>query len=368
MVKSFFLDQESRLKAFTGIVLAVVRKYGSGKQNDVDADETFLYQTHLESKYSIDGRWTTIRGKFKRLVADYVAIGAPATLKSRGSKGSAEGKIPKVSNKYSMDEQQFKDLESMIRNNDDETEIIREITDDAKNAILNIYRLNEYTFLHGLQNGVAAVGKDVSKGVEIRADYGYEDDQKLNVATAGKIEIEDVQKLIDGARKKPSVLFIDAVSLGRIRNSLSFRAAVANGANVVLEDATKYPVLNISQVENYFAQEWKIKLVQDVDKTFEVQNNETGESDIVKPWTDGVMVFASSNVVGKLFNSKTVEHGRRSKTADYAEADYILISKFGELDPLVEFTKAEAEVLPVINADGIYVLNTNSTTEDLPTG
>lgn len=366
MVKSFFLDQEGRLKAFRGIVLAVVKKYGSGKK-DVNADETFLYQTHLEPKYSVDGRWTTIRGTFKRLVADYVAIGSPATLKTRGSKGSAEGKIPKVSNKYSMDEQQFKDLETMIRNNEDEKEIIKEITDDAKNAILNIYRLNEYTFLSGLQNGVAAVGRNVSKGTEVRADYGYTDDQKLNVAVAGTVEVSDVQKVIDNARKKPTTLFIDAVSLSRIKNSLSFRAAVANSANVVLEDATKYPALNTAQVENYFATEWKIKLVYDVDKIFE-NENEKAETEIVKAWTDGAMVFASSPKVGNLVNSKTVEHTRRSKLADYAEADYILISKFGELDPLVEFTKAEAEVLPVINADGIYVLNTNSTTDDLPEG
>lgn len=366
MVKSFFLDNENRLKAFAGIVFAVVKKYGSGKQ-DPDAEETFLYQTHLEPKYSVDGRWTTVKGVFKRLVADYVAIGSPATLKSRGSMGSADGKIPKVSNKYSMDEQQFKDLETMIRNNENEKDIIKEITDDAKNSILNIYRLNEYTFLNGLQNGVASVGRNVSAGTEIRANYGYTPEQKRNVETANTIEVSDVVKLIEASRKKPTTLFIDGVSLSRIKNSLSFRAAVANSANVVLEDATKYPTLNTAQVESYFGTEWKIKLIYDVDKTFEVEN-EKSETEILKAWVDGVMVFSSTPKVGNLFHSKTVEHTRRSKLADYAEADYILISKFGELDPLVEFTKAEAEVLPVINADGIYVLNTNSTTEDLPIG
>ena len=369
MVKSFFLDIESRVNAFKGIVLAVVKKYGSGNVNG-DAEETFLYQTHLQSKKSVDGRWTTIRGRFKRLVADYVAIGSPATLKSRGSKGFAEGKIPKVSNKYRMDEQQFKDLERMIReaeNSQDELDIIKEITEDSKNSILNIYRLNEYTFLTGLQNGQAAVGRDVSKGTEIRADYGYDEDQKRNTKTADTIEISDVQDLIDKARKKPRVLFIDNVSLGRIRNSLSFRAGVANAANVVLEDSSKYPVLNIQQVESYFSTEWGINLIRGVDKTFEVQQ-EDAEEEVVKAWTDDVMVFSSSPIVGALFSTKTVEHTRRQPQAEYAEADYILVSKFGDVDPLVEFTKAEAEVLPVINADGIYVLNSNKTETELPEG
>lgn len=355
MVKSFFLDTKSRIAAFAGVVLAVVKKYGSNNQ---DAEETFLYQAHLDKKYSADGRWTTIRGNFKRLVADYVALGAPATLKSRGSKGLAEGKIPKVSNKYQMDEQQFKDLERMINDNDDEKAIISEIVDDSKNAVLNIYRLNELTFLEGLPNGVAAVGKNVSKGVEIRADYGYTADQKFKVTTANSIEIDDIQRLIDAQKKKPTVLWLDAVSLGRIKNSASFRARVSNDMGVVLPEGQSYPTLSTDRVKQFFASEWNISIVTGVEKTFEIEG-EDGVTTNYQPWPNGVMVFAPSSKVGALVWSKTVEHTRRSKLADYAEADYILVSKFGNLDPIEEFTKAEAEVLPVINADGIAVLNTN---------
>jgi len=355
MVKSFFLDQKNRLAAFVGIVLAVVKKYGSNNQ---EAEETFLYQAHLDKKQSQDGRWTTIRGNFRRLVADYVAIGAPATLKSRGSKGIAEGKIPKVSNKYQMDEQQFKDLEAMVRLGDDEKSIIQEITDDSKNAVLNIYRLNELAFLNGLCNGIASVGKDVSKGVEIRADYGYTDDQKFKVGQAETIEIDDVQKLIDAQRKKPTTAFLDATSLTRIKNSASFRARVANNMGVILPEGQSYPVLSTDRVKEFFKTEWNINLVLGVEKTFEIEG-ENGEPTNYQPWTNGVIVFSASPKVGALVWSKTVEHTRRSKLADYAEADYILVSKFGELDPIAEYTKAEAEVLPVINADGIAVLNSN---------
>jgi len=355
MVKSFFLDSKNRLKAFAGVILAVVKKYGSNNQ---DAEETFLYQAHLDKKFSADGRWTTIKGNFKRLVADYVAIGSPATLKSRGSKGLAEGKIPKVSNKYQMDEQQFKDLERMVRDNDDEKAIIQEITDDPKNAVLNIYRLNELAFLNGLCNGIASVGKNVSKGVEIRADYGYTDDQKFKVDTANSITIDDVQRLIDAQKKKPTTAFLDATSLTRIKNSESFRSRVANNMGVILPAGQAYPVLSTDRVKEFFQSEWNINLVLGVEKTFEIEG-EDGETTNYQPWTSGVIVFSASPKVGALVWSKTVEHSRRSDLADYAEADYILVSKFGELDPIAEFTKAEAEVLPVINADGIAVLNTN---------
>ena len=246
----------------------------------------------------------------------------------------------------------------MVRLGEEEKTVITEITDDAKNAVLNIYRLNELAFLNGLCNGIASVGKDVSAGVEIRADYGYEDSQKLNVAKAETIEIDDVQKVYDKAVKKPTVLFLDSVSLGRIKNSDSFRSRVANNMGIVLPEGQSYPALSTERVREFFKSEWNISLVLGVEKTFEVEGKD-GETSNYQPWINGVLVFSASPKVGSLVWTKTVEHTRRSKLADYAEADYILVSKFGELDPIAEFTKAEAEVLPVINADGIAVLNIN---------
>ena len=57
MVKSFFLDY---INHFQGMVTAIVKKYNGTNEQE----ETFLYQTHLEKKLSIDGRWTSLTGMF----------------------------------------------------------------------------------------------------------------------------------------------------------------------------------------------------------------------------------------------------------------------------------------------------------------
>lgn len=361
MVKSFFLDY---INHFQGMVTAIVKKYNGTNEQE----ETFLYQTHLEKKLSIDGRWTSLTGMFKRLIADYVAIGSPATLKSRGSKGMAQGEIPKVSNKYQMTEKQFEDIENMIRQGVEEKTIIQELFEDTKAAITNIFRLNEYSFLYGLCNGVVAVDKNVSKGTEIRADFGYKEENKFKVATKDKIEVNDIEAILKKAKDEGNTittLFLDDASLTKLKNSISLRQAFSNDSGIVLADENKYPLLNAQKVKEYFLSEWGVTLVTGVDKTFQIEDN--GETKTVKPWTNGTLVFSTSSSVGALVYSKTIEHTRRQKTADYAEADYILVSKFGELDPLVEFTKAETKVLPVIsNADGIYVLNSNEAA--LPAG
>jgi hypothetical protein len=363
MVKSFFLDKIEHLQ---GVVTAVVKKY-NGKNEET---ETFLYQTHLDKKLSIDGRWSSVIGMFKRLVADYVAVGAPATLKSRGSKGVAEGEIPKVSNKYQLTEKQFEDIQTMEQKGVAIKDIIRELFQDAVNAVLNIYRRNEMSFLGGLCNGVIAVDKEVSDGTEIRANFGYKQENEFKVIAANKVEVEDIQAIVDKSiadGNRITTLFLDNASLTKLKNSTSLRQSFANNAGVVLSNGGDYPVLNAQKVKEYFLSEWGITLITGVDKTFQLEDN--GNTKSHKPWTDGIMIFSTSSVVGSLIHSYTVEHTHRLKQADYAEADYILVSKYGDLDPLVEFTKAEAKCLPVIsNADGIYRLDSNVAKTELPEG
>lgn len=350
MVKSLFLDY---IKHFQGIVLATVRKY-----NGKAGEEPFLYQKYLDKKFSADGRWSSITGMFKNLIADYVALNSPAPLKSRGSKGMAEGVIPKVSNKYQMDEQAQENVDNMILRAQDEKLIVQELFEDAKEAVANIYRLNEYSFIKGLCDGILEADKDVSNGIAIRADFGYKNENLFNVTTSNAITRDDIEQVINKAQEDGNVidtLFLDKVSLGRLKESQSIREAFAFNNGYMGENV---PTLTEAKVREYFQAEWNIKLETGVDKVFKIEKDGVEQS--VRPWTNGMMVFSSSDKVGTLVYSQTVEHNRRAKQADYAEADYILVSKYSELDPIAEFTKAEAKVLPVItNVNGIYKLNTN---------
>lgn len=340
----------------SGIVLAVVRKL-----NGVNADNVkpYLHQRYLKPKFSVDGRWASLSALFKNVLADYVALDSPAPLKARGSRGLAEGDIPKAGNKYALTEKQFEDIENMILRGMSDKEIIDELFADAKNSVTNIFELNEYSFLKGLCDGVLEADQDVSNGVAIRANFRYLAANQFKAKAAKAISVEDIDKVVKKAKADGNViktLFLDAISLDRISKSQTFKEEFAFNAGFV---GQTIPNLTSSKIAEFFQSKWKITLETNVDRTFIVQKNGVDKS--VRPWADGVMIFTSSDNLGGLVYSKLVEHTRKSKKADYVEAnEYILVSKFSKIDPLVEYTKAEAKVLPVIGGvEGIYRLDSN---------
>ena len=66
--------------------------------------------------------------------------------------------------------------------------------------------------------------------------------------------------------------------------------------------------------------------------------------------------------MGDLVYSSTAEETRPIEGVSYQMANgYTLVSQYSEQEPLMEFTKAQAMVVPVINnVDRIYTLDTKT--------
>ena len=355
MTKSLFLDYTER--HFKGIVLAQYRKLNGISEGAV---KPYLFQKYLDTRFSIDGRYSTLTGLFKNVIADYVDIDSPAPLKSRGSKGVATGEIPDISNKYQLTAKQIRDIRAMKRDNVNEQQIIDELFADAKLAQNNIYELHDYSFIKSLCEGVLEVDQEVSDGVSVRASFGYKDANQFKVTTVNSISVQDVEQIFNKAKLDGNIVdtvFIDAVALGRIAKSQSFKEEFAFDAGFV---GTTIPNLTTAKIAEFFKRKWNCDLETGVDRGFLKQRS--GVDTTLKAWTDGIIIFTSAKNLGSLVWSYTIEHDSESRAdgVKYVEAGHILLSKFSETDPYTEVTKADAKALPVIaNADGIYRLDSN---------
>lgn len=137
-------------------------------------------------------------------------------------------------------------------------------------------------------------------------------------------------------------------------------------------DVNSIPTLSNSQLQTLFRDEWSINLFR-VRRTTRTEIN--GIRSNHKAWADGRMVFTSDNTVGDLVYTATAEESRyvtgrdtsdgvinRENGVAYQKAnDYTLVSQFSEQEPLMEYTKSQAMVVPVLmNVNRIYSLDTKT--------
>lgn len=356
---------------FAGYVLAKYRKL-----NPEGIDKPYLYQSKLDKKYSADGKWSTLTGIFKNVLADYVDIDSPAPLKARGSRGIADGEIPDVSNSYHMSAKQLRSVRNMIAQYstnpdlgaDYEKQIIEELFSDDVNALANIHELHEFTFLKGFSEGVFEVGKDISNGVSLRADFRYKPDHLFDTANNTTISVDDINQVVDKSKEDGNTIieaYIDKTAMAKIKKDPSFKEQFAFNKDIIA-DAEKLPNLTNQKVIEFFADEWGIKVITSgVDRTFKVQKD--GSETTVKPWADGVIMFSSSEKLGALVWTHTEEYYSPTDGVKYQLTGHVLMSRFGTTNPKTDTVKAETRALPVIGAiEGIYRLNSNVT--EIPVG
>lgn len=85
-----------------------------------------------------------------------------------------------------------------------------------------------------------------------------------------------------------------------------------------------------------------------------------GQPTYIKPFNSAACVFVPTGKVGTLFNAVSMEQVHPVAGKNYATFGQTLVSKWGESDPLVEFTGMEMNAFPGVNIDGIFILKTDT--------
>lgn len=346
-------------KYFPQLVLAIVNKL-----NDSARQPTYNYRNALNMRYSVDGRWASIRGNYTSVAADVVAMDSPLPLINRDTMEVATGFIPKLGVKLFLNEKQMSDIDAMLSRGDSIEQVKSVIFEDTPKAIQAIYERIEDMFLRGLSTGVASADKDGNRGVETRLRYGFKTENKFGVKVlwndpAKSTPFDDIKKVMDKADADGNTIinvyaddqWIDnACASQQVRNYFAFTV------NSIVGDGTLVPILDREQLNAVLQRKYGITLIR-INRSVRVEKN--GKQTSVKPWKAGSATFTCDEKVGDLVYTNLAEASRPVGGVTYQMADdYILVSKYRENDPVREFTSSQARVIPVIaNVDRIYTLD-----------
>lgn len=343
-------------KYFTGFVAKVMKTL-----NGEDRALSYLHKSMLTPKQSMDGKWASITADNVNVVADIVAMDGPLPLKSRPSLSTATGDIPKIGMAMQMNENQLDQLDTMIAKGASETEIVVELFDDTKRALVGIEEQKEYLFLRGLSSGVALTDSD-NVGSGVRIDYGYLADNKAGVPVvwatiATATPISDIQAMIDKANDKGktiSFVMLDKTTLNLARKSTEAKDMYATSIG---NFGTTKPVPSYNQFVDFMQAELGVSLVV-VDRSVKFEKDGVKKS--VKAWDEGKVILLTDNNVGNLVWKNVVEDSHRSKAVEYTKGENgTLLSKYVTHKPFGEWTDVQARQLPVItNVDQIFQIDT----------
>jgi hypothetical protein len=362
MEKSLFVKWID--KYFKGVVVKTVETI-NGKNSEQAL--TYMFKTALRKEYSATGKWDAISLLNTRVSADYVALDSSLPLKARPSMGKASGDIVKSGMELWLNEKQLTDLDTMIAQNVDDSDIIAKLFQDTPKVISGIYELMEKSFLEGLSTGFAVIDDTENVGTGVRLDYRYPDENKFGVLILWNN--------------------VAATPLDDIRQAL--RKAKADGntiSNVYMDDVTFDNFAKTTQVKEYFAFSIgffgnsaivpvptleKINAALRSDNRYRFQitivdrrviNERNGVRDVVTPWSQGKVILTASPQVGVLAWARLAEQNHPVQGVSYQTADdYILVSKYRQNKPsIAEFTTSQARVVPVIcNVEQIYQIDAN---------
>ena len=334
------------------------------KINGDEKQLTYMHKQLLTPSYSTTLKWGTISKNGRVVAADVVSLDSSLPLKKRDSITTAEGDIPKVGQKRSLNERTMTDLDILVRTNGDGDKkgpIIQKLFGDTKAVIEAVWETMEFMFLQALSSGVTVISDDDNVGNGIRIDFKHPDSNKFGAEVKwsdiqNATPISDIARVIDRAEQRGhtvQIMMMDRSTWNNFRQNAEVKQLYA--ANVGIP-GSNIPAPNLEQVNAALEANHNIT-IQVLNRTVTVERD--GVRKVLKPWEAGMVVFVPSGKLGSLVWGTLAEENHPVKSVEYQKADsYILVSKYATNDPLREFTSSQALAVPVIDEiESIYHLD-----------
>lgn len=349
-------------KYFSPIVTAITKQV-----NGKEGEPTYLHLTMLTPEYSPTGTFASVSANGKRVAADYVAMDSPLPLKARGRIEIASGRIPKMGLSLRLGEAEMDNVLKMAALKRPEAEVAKALFQDTATVITAIHEANEEAFLAGFSSGVAGVKDPERAGQIVRLDYGYPTKNKFGVAArwsdkATAKPLDDIRRVLKTAKQnghRITDVYMDDTTLDQllqseqVRNWLFFKAGAT-----ALTGVGGSLVFGLDELNARLKADSMYRLtIHVIDRTVETEVN--GKTKVITPWEAGKVIFTTTQQVGSLVYTDTVEAQMPADGVKYEKAgDYILVAQQHTADPVSEKTYSQARVIPVINnPERIYQLD-----------
>lgn len=353
-------------KYFKIIAQKVVEKLNGGK-----LPLPYYHRTMLRKEFSATLKWGSLSVNGNVVSADVVAMDSSLPLKIRDSIKKADGDIPKIGMKLSLNESTMNELNILLATGGADAEIIRKLFADSDKCISGIWERLEFMFLQGLSTGFISITDEDTPGTAIRVNFGHPDANKYGVTKpwddAAAKPIEDIEHVVSQARINGDVvryILMDRNTFNSFKANAQVKEQYAfylgyTGSNVPA-------VPSIEKANEFLSANQGVKIMV-IDRPVQVEKD--GKRKSVNPWEAGSVVFLTDTIVGTLTYGKLAEETFQDKSVDYQKVDdFILVSKYHKNDPIKEFTSAQALAIPVINnVDSIYIMDTTEAATDAQT-
>jgi hypothetical protein len=327
-------------------------------------------------EYRDELTWESLTGtEGSTIKADVISYDSSAPEKGREIIGKASGKIAKMAVKRSMREEDFLMYKRLKKGaaSDTEKQAILDLVFNDINFVVNAINANtEYLALQAASTGQITLDKENNNGIvtEKEIDLGIPKGNKTFVSElltdADNFNfIGEVKKIDKAARAKGvklNYMFTDPETIDAVLETKKIKAAY--GYFLTQTHNEYLGTLFLDDLNKLLAKNRLPQII--LIDTYVRHEDKNHKRTTLQPWKPGYISFTVEKSFGKTQHGPIAEEDAESvkKYAIQAKKGHCLVTKWSDVDPVVEQTKGEAHCFPVLKGvEDIYILNTNSTTK-----
>jgi hypothetical protein len=327
--------------------------------------QKLYWQQFFPLKYTTQLTWESLSGSGGNpVMADVIEYNASAPLKSRRVVTKVTGDIPKIAIKRQMDEKDYNDyniLKALSQGDANRNSLLDIVFNDIDFCYTGVMARTEYLAMQALSYGSISLTTSNNNGkvTEVACDFGIPTGNKTAAAqlwsVASGTPMTDIRDLTNNARASGyplQYMLCDRTAYDNLCAATQVQEEWA-----VLRNTTTKATPTLTDLNNLFAAR-KLPEIILVDSNLRFENEFHALSNVAA-WKNGYVTFVNDLKVGNVLHGPIAEETSPvvSKLALQVKRDHVLVSKWSELEPFGEFTKAQANAFPRFNdVDGIFIM------------
>ncbi len=302
-------------------------------------------------------KWEALLGsKGIPVKADIIAWDASGGEKTRKTIQKASGDIPKTHIKRSMNESTWNEYKQLSNDASvEEKQILDLVFEDTDFCFTGVRAEMEFLCMQIMSKAELSLNKQNNNGVvtETAVDFGVPAVNKSGVSVLWSVAatatpIADIQAIVDKAETDGVVLQYVIMRKSDFRKLMAAKETIdrIKGWKGLSGKLT----LNKELLNAYLEDEMGVKIVV-VNPSVKHEDNSTHAQTTLSPWEEGRILFTPDLSIGDIQHGPIAaeESETLRKKAVLVKNDFILTTKWSELEPFKEWTKSEANAFPVLN-------------------
>lgn len=349
-------------KYFAGVVADLVETI-----NGKTEEPTYLFKGWFSKKFEPTLKYESLLSSGSISAADVVATDSKLPIKMRDVLTAAGGEIPKMGMKMQLREGEMLNIDIMLATNTNgnlSARIAQALFGDVKKVMHGVWARLELLALQSLSQGFTSLTSANNTGTLDVITYAIPTANQFGAGTiwsnVASKPLDDIEGIVEAGIANGHRLrhiLMDRTTFNQLRKTTQVKeryAAFLNlaGSNLITPTIDK---VNTLLMEDYGM---KIEIIEAY-----VNTEKNGVKTNTAAWAAGKVAFLQDMNIGSLYYGACAEERRPVAGVTYEKADdYMLISKYGNNEPLAEYTSVQAYVLPVLdNVSAIYQLNAAAT-------